>query len=100
MTSKRPVSNGRLEAMLITALVRIAELEQFCASMGMAREEPIEPGAWLPMKSAAFELGVSVQRVSQLVEKGKLRRRPGDGPVLINVRGVENLKMLKAQRAR
>lgn len=99
MAAKR-ASNRELEAALIAMSARISVLEKFCATMGMAHDEPIEPGMWLPVKSAAFELGVTVQRIGQLVKEKKLRRRGGARPVLIDARGLENFKLIKAQRSR
>lgn len=54
---------------------------------GVALGEPNM--AWIPVRTAASMLGVSRQRVYQLVAKGALTGRSVDGTVLVGQRSVE-----------
>jgi hypothetical protein len=43
---------------------------------------------WVPVRSAATLLGVSKQRVHQLIESGALSSRKMDGTVLVSLQSV------------
>ena len=45
--------------------------------------------AWVPVRTAAHMLGVSRQRVYQLLDDGKLMGRDIDGTILVSQRSIE-----------
>jgi excisionase family DNA binding protein len=49
---------------------------------------------WVPVRTAAKMLGVSMKRVYQLIESGTLSSMKVDCTVLVSVRSVESRQML------
>src|SRR5262249_46148477 len=71
---------------------RVAALEEIIASrLGIL--PPAVADSTITPKQAAAELGVSGQRISQLVKTGRLRATHHGGRVRIDVRSVDVLKL-------